>query len=33
MPGSEYALPVNVITSILGAPFVVYIIIKQPKTV
>ncbi len=32
LPGSAYALPVNVITSILGAPFVVYIIIKQPKT-
>jgi len=32
MPGSDYALPVNVVTSILGAPFVVYIIIKQPKT-
>lgn len=32
LPGSEYAIPVNVVTSILGAPFVVYIIFKRPQT-
>ena len=30
-PGSDYILPVNAITSLLGAPVVVWIILKQKK--
>jgi iron complex transport system permease protein len=30
-PGSEYILPINAITSLLGAPVVVWIILKQKK--
>ena len=30
-PGADYILPVNAITSLLGAPFVIWIILKQKK--
>ena len=30
-PGSDYILPVNAITSLLGAPVVIWIILKQKK--
>lgn len=30
-PGTDYALPVNAITSLLGAPVVIWIILKQKK--
>lgn len=30
LPGSDWALPLNTITSVLGAPFVIYIILKKP---
>ena len=29
LPGSEYTLPINAVTSILGAPFVIFIILKR----
>ena len=29
LPGSEYALPINVVTSILGAPVVIWVILKK----
>lgn len=29
MPGAEYTLPVNAVTSLIGAPFVIWIILKQ----
>ncbi|MDH5474049.1 MAG: iron ABC transporter permease [Cyclobacteriaceae bacterium] len=29
LPGSEYTLPINAITSLLGAPFVIWIILKK----
>ncbi|MFZ3071324.1 MAG: iron ABC transporter permease [Anaerolineaceae bacterium] len=31
LPGSQYVLPINVITSLFGAPFVVWVIIKQRR--
>lgn len=31
MPGTDMALPVNSVTSILGAPFVIWIIVKQKR--
>lgn len=31
VPGSDWVLPLNTITSLLGAPFVVYIILKKPS--
>ncbi len=31
-PGTDYVLPINAVTSLLGAPFVIWIIIKQRKT-
>lgn len=30
-PGSEYVLPVNAVTSLLGAPVVIWVILKQKK--
>jgi iron complex transport system permease protein len=30
LPGSDWALPLNTITSVLGAPFVIYVILKKP---
>ena len=29
LPGSEYVLPINVVTSILGAPIVIWVILKK----
>ncbi|HOE34292.1 MAG: iron ABC transporter permease [Chloroflexi bacterium] len=31
LPGSQFVLPINVVTSLFGAPFVVWVIIKQRK--
>lgn len=31
VPGSDWVLPLNTITSLLGAPFVIYIILKKPS--
>jgi len=31
LPGSQYVLPINVVTSLFGAPFVVWVIIQQRK--
>ncbi|MEL7645537.1 MAG: iron ABC transporter permease [Anaerolineaceae bacterium] len=31
LPGSQYVLPINVVTSLFGAPFVVWVIIRQRK--
>lgn len=31
LPGSQYVLPINVITSLFGAPFVVWVITKQRR--
>jgi len=32
MPGSQYTLPLNVITSLLGVPVIVWVILRQQKT-
>jgi iron complex transport system permease protein len=29
LPGSEYTLPINAITSLFGAPIVIWLIIKK----
>jgi iron complex transport system permease protein len=31
LPGSSYTLPINAVTSLVGAPFVVWIILKRSK--
>lgn len=31
LPGSQFVLPINVVTSLFGAPFVVWVIIRQRK--
>ena len=31
MPGSQFVLPINVVTSLFGAPFVVWIVLKRRK--
>jgi len=31
MPGSQYVLPINVITALFGAPFIIWIIIQQRR--
>jgi iron complex transport system permease protein len=31
LPGSQYVLPINVVTSLFGAPFVVWVIVRQRK--
>ncbi|MCZ6521006.1 MAG: iron chelate uptake ABC transporter family permease subunit, partial [Bacteroidetes bacterium] len=29
LPGSEYTLPINAVTSIFGAPLVIWLIVKK----
>jgi iron complex transport system permease protein len=31
LPGSQYVLPINVVTSLFGAPFVIWILIRQRR--
>lgn len=31
LPGTQYILPINVITSFFGAPFVLWIVLRQRK--
>jgi iron complex transport system permease protein len=31
LPGSSFTLPINAVTSLVGAPFVVWIILKRSK--
>lgn len=31
LPGSQYVLPINVVTSLFGAPFVIWVIIRQRR--
>lgn len=31
LPGSQYVLPINVVTSLLGAPFIIWIILQQRR--
>jgi len=31
LPGSQYVLPINVVTSLFGAPFVVWVLIRQRR--
>jgi len=31
MPGSQFVLPINVVTSLFGAPFVLWIVLKQKR--
>lgn len=31
LPGTQYILPINVVTSLLGAPFIIWVIMKQRK--
>jgi iron complex transport system permease protein len=33
MPGSEYVLPINAITSIIGAPIVTWLLMRKQKPV
>lgn len=31
LPGTQYTLPINIVTSLFGAPFIIYLIIKQGR--
>ena len=31
LPGSQYVLPINVVTSLFGAPFVIWVLIRQRR--
>ena len=31
MPGSQFVLPINVVTSLFGAPFVLWIVLKRKR--
>jgi iron complex transport system permease protein len=31
LPGTQYILPINVVTSLFGAPFIVYVILRQRR--
>jgi iron complex transport system permease protein len=31
LPGSQFVLPINVITSLFGAPFVLWIVLKRKR--
>jgi iron complex transport system permease protein len=31
MPGSQYVLPLNAVTSLLGAPVVIWVLLRQPN--
>jgi len=33
LPGSQYVLPINVVTSLFGAPFVIWVLIRQRRGV
>jgi iron complex transport system permease protein len=31
LPGSEYTLPINAITSLIGAPVVIWLLVRKRK--